>query len=210
MPDRLSEHMWSTARLNHPPAIKLDGTLLFLEGVAWDHPEITFAIERDALVDPEMALVIRRAAENWTRAIADSPHSRLRDFRLSPAPGDAAADIVVRLLVEPIDVDGFTELSSRPDGSIERVVITVSGHALGPEPRVDVVATIAVRCFGHALGLGFAANPEDPMYPAFNGVKLWPSRADIEAFATVEGWYVNQSPFFYPPPVNGLHTHGLH
>jgi len=57
-----------------------------------------------------------------------------------------------------------------------------------------VLGTLAVRAIGRALGIGNAADPSDPMYPCFNGVKLCPSASDIAAFRAVEEWYVARKP----------------
>lgn len=194
----LTERVVENVR-RHTPAFTADGTIVFLEGVAWDHPSITYAIMADRGVDPLAVTAVRRAIGNWNAAIAGGPAPRLRDFSLVPARECERLDIEIRLSVHGPGINGTTERAREADGSISHVLLTLAGRDLGSELNLGAVVTTAVRHLGRALGLGFAATPDDPMYPTFNGVKLQPSVADVQAFAAVEDWYVVGSPRFYPP-----------
>jgi hypothetical protein len=181
------------------PALISKSVVIFLSGLAWDHPEISFAIRTDALNVDLARAVVWRAVQNWNAGFASSPMRRLRDFRLVPANNCAAPDIEIRLRSGTDTADGMTELASRRDGTIAQALVRLTWPAPERPDDLGLLATTALRGLGRALGVGHASDPSDPMYPAFNGVKLHPSRWDVLAFAAVEEWYLVNSPFFYPP-----------
>jgi hypothetical protein len=182
-----------------PTALLHHGSLTFLTGQAWSHTGLSYRILKDDRVGELPVAAVRRAIRHWNEALASAAVPRLRDFKLVPADEDSRADILIYLRGIGGSIDGATELvSDRADAMLEATVRLT--WPLGAEPDdVGVLGTLAVRAIGRALGIGNAADPDDPMYPAFNGVKLHPSAADIAAFAAVEEWYVARSPVFYPP-----------
>jgi hypothetical protein len=175
------------------------GSVTFLTGQSWGHTALTYRILRDELVDDLPLATVRRALRHWNEALASAPVARLRDFHLEPADQDARADILIYLRGAGGAVDGSTEIvGDRADAMVEATVRLTWPPNTSPDD-IGVLGTLAVRAIGRALGIGNAADPNDPMYPAFNGVKLYPSESDIAAFAAVEEWYVARSPIFYPP-----------
>jgi hypothetical protein len=175
------------------------GPIVFLAGQAWDHPEISYRIDADAATEGLPLAVVGRAIQNWNDALAASPAPRLRDFQLVRAADGRDADVEIRLRGGADTVHGSTEIVSGREGAIVRAVVRLSWPETERPADLGVLGTLALRGIGRALGLGSAADPADPMYPAFNGVKLQPSAADVVAFAAVEEWYLASSPFFYPP-----------
>lgn len=175
------------------------GSVTFLTGQSWSHPILTYRILKDDLVDDLPLATVRRAIRHWNEALASAPVARLRDFHLHPADDDARADILIHLRGTGAAVDGSTEIvGDRADAMVEATVRLTWPTNASPDD-VGVLGTLALRAIGRALGIGNAADPSDPMYPAFNGIKLFPSAADVAAFAAVEEWYVARSPIFYPP-----------
>jgi len=175
------------------------GSVTFLTGQAWDHTDLSYRILVDANTDGLPLAVVQRAIRHWNDALALAPIPRLRDFRLVPAAPDSRADILLHLVGCDTVVDGTTEISRDGHDAIVEAVLRLTWPPNATPDDLGVLGTYAVRGIGCALGIGHAADPADPMYPSFNGVKLRPSASDVAAFAAVEEWYVAGSPVFYPP-----------
>lgn len=175
------------------------GSVTFLTGQAWAHTEISYRIQADATVDDLPIAVVRRAIANWNDALATAPIARVRHFRLVPAAPASQPDIVIRVCGGAAAVDGTSEIVSDREGAIVEALVRLTWPSPASVDDLGILGSVALRAIGRALGIGHAADPSDPMYPAFNGVKLRPSRSNVAAFAAVEEWYVARSPFFYPP-----------
>jgi hypothetical protein len=194
-------HLLSRSSFPRPtPAVVMgrQGSIIFLTGQAWDHPTISYRVWAEATIPTLVCAVARRAIQSWNSALAASCRSRLRDFRFVPA-ADAAADVEIQLRGGAERVDGITEIVCGADDAIVRAVVRLHWPTADRPADLGMLATLTVRGIGRALGLENAADPADPMYPAFNGVKLQPSAEDVAALAAVEEWYVARCPYFYPP-----------
>jgi hypothetical protein len=194
-------HATLTARGTGPThAALIDrGSVTFLTGQAWSHTDLAYRILTDATIGGLPLAVVRQAVTSWNDALAHASVPRLRDFRLVRAAPGRPADIVIHLVGADSAVHGATEIASDRDDAIVEAVVRLTWPPSASPDDLGVLGTYAVRGIGRALGIGHAADPADPMYPAFNGVKLRPSASDVVAFGAVEEWYVAGSPIFYPP-----------
>jgi hypothetical protein len=171
-----------------------------LTGLAWDHTAISYAIAATRAVDPGAVEAVLRAVRNWNAGIACSPVPSLHDFVLVAVPAGQRPDIEIFLSARATRLLGWTQLVTRTDGSIAQALVTLAGPACGRRLDADVVTTVAVQELGHALGLGHADDPADPMYTYFNGSKLRPSACDVHAFGVAVAWHRGATGRWFSPP----------
>lgn len=182
-----------------------------LQGVAWDHTQITYQVKAGSGVYAAAIVEAISAAGSWNAAIdALTDHD---DFQLVPATG-RKADITISIRSGGGDsgvygIVGKTSLSTR-GGKIQSASITISGGALAYSYSSMMAGNLVRHELGHALGIGNADFSDISTIDGFTGAVMQPSApldahtspipitaCDATAFAAAHAYY----PGSFVPPV---------